>query len=199
MSMATHQVDEVAEVLLDLLGRQTPHQVEGTVQLLLSLKQRRSHTDGEKDRQLHTTLENQGRLCKCVYADYVKSVVRSWEVGDFKCLYLYTKKSTLKQIQTKKLKEMRKFFIDFIIRTGWHPSPFLFALRTHGQRHVLDQCEVLLLGPTLRSDVQSRKNVLRVHCRDPNQTCEVFFIFVSRHRWDHSVHSFGMEHVYGCN
>lgn len=50
MSTATHQVDEVAEVLLDLLGRQTPHQVEGTVQLLLSLKQTRSHADGEKDR-----------------------------------------------------------------------------------------------------------------------------------------------------
>ena len=35
---ATHQVDEVTEVLLDLLGRQTPHQVQSTIQLLVILK-----------------------------------------------------------------------------------------------------------------------------------------------------------------
>lgn len=34
----THQVNEVTEVLLDLLRRQTPHQVQGTVQLLVTLK-----------------------------------------------------------------------------------------------------------------------------------------------------------------
>lgn len=103
MSTATHQVDEVAEVLLDLLGRQTPHQVEGTVQLLLSLKQTRSHADGEKDRWLHTTLENHGRLCKCVHADDVKSVVRLLEVGGFKCLCLYIKKKIDTQTNTDEI------------------------------------------------------------------------------------------------
>ncbi|KAF3856348.1 hypothetical protein F7725_017071 [Dissostichus mawsoni] len=37
-------VDEVAEVLLDLLRRQTPHQVQGTVELLVVLKTRRQHS-----------------------------------------------------------------------------------------------------------------------------------------------------------
>lgn len=34
----TYQVNEVTEVLLDLLRRQTPHQVQSTVQLLVILK-----------------------------------------------------------------------------------------------------------------------------------------------------------------
>lgn len=41
--MVTDQVNEVTEVLLNLLRRQTPHQVQGTVQLLVTLKQ--THTD----------------------------------------------------------------------------------------------------------------------------------------------------------
>ncbi len=47
----THQVNEVTEVLLDLLRRQTPHQVQGTVQLLVILKdnQQRQHL-------LHSTI-----------------------------------------------------------------------------------------------------------------------------------------------
>jgi len=40
----TDQVDEVAEVLLDLLRRQTPHQVQRTVQLLLVLEHTHTHT-----------------------------------------------------------------------------------------------------------------------------------------------------------
>lgn len=38
VKMITHQVNEVTEVLLDLLRRQTPHQVQSTVQLLVVLK-----------------------------------------------------------------------------------------------------------------------------------------------------------------
>lgn len=33
----TYQVDQVTEVFLDLLWRQAPHQVQGTVQLLITL------------------------------------------------------------------------------------------------------------------------------------------------------------------
>lgn len=36
---STYQVNEVTEVLLDLLRRQTPHQVQSTVELLFSLRQ----------------------------------------------------------------------------------------------------------------------------------------------------------------
>lgn len=34
----THQVNEVAEILLYLLWRQTPHQIQGTIQLLVTLQ-----------------------------------------------------------------------------------------------------------------------------------------------------------------
>ena len=38
-----HQVDEVREVGLDLLRREAPHQVQGTVQLLVRLKIRKTY------------------------------------------------------------------------------------------------------------------------------------------------------------
>ena len=38
-----HQVDEVREVGLDLLRREAPHQVQGTVQLLVRLKTIKTH------------------------------------------------------------------------------------------------------------------------------------------------------------
>lgn len=41
---STHQVNEVTEVLLDLLRRQTPHQVQSTVELLVSLQQTQIRT-----------------------------------------------------------------------------------------------------------------------------------------------------------
>lgn len=34
----THQIDQVAEVFLNLLGRQTPHQIQGTIKLLVTLQ-----------------------------------------------------------------------------------------------------------------------------------------------------------------
>lgn len=51
---ATHQVDEVTEVLLDLLGRQTPHQVQSTIQLLVILK----HTHNESAFDTHSYTQN---------------------------------------------------------------------------------------------------------------------------------------------
>ena len=38
-----HQVDEVREVGLDLLRREAPHQVQGTVQLLVRLKIKKTY------------------------------------------------------------------------------------------------------------------------------------------------------------
>lgn len=37
----TYQVNEIAEVLLNLLWRQTPHQIQGTIQLLIILRRKR--------------------------------------------------------------------------------------------------------------------------------------------------------------
>lgn len=36
---STHQVNEVTEILLDLLRRQAPHQIQGTIQLLVTLQE----------------------------------------------------------------------------------------------------------------------------------------------------------------
>lgn len=46
----THQVNEVTEILLYLLRRQTPHQIQGTIQLLVTLRKQEHpsvtvHTD----------------------------------------------------------------------------------------------------------------------------------------------------------
>lgn len=37
----THQVNKITEVLLNLLGRQTPHQIQGTIQLLIILRNKK--------------------------------------------------------------------------------------------------------------------------------------------------------------
>lgn len=61
---STYQVNEVTEVLLDLLRRQTPHQVQSTVELLFSLRQTQIKTQLCCQPLLVLVHLNQTQLCR---------------------------------------------------------------------------------------------------------------------------------------